>query len=286
MPMMYVPKLPRLTECIGVYGQGGAGKGELVIGMMRRMTDRHFHILDTDAAYEFSIYDDDERNVKVIERENFTIHPVDPHDWEMQKATIEKIEGSVERGDWAVFDHLDPLWESVPSWYTEVFLGLNETEYKARVRLALEEKRQEQIGEGKRGDRTAPLFDQLRDYQFINPEYKRTVYDAFTRLNAKGVHVVAVAHAKPVGDNDPPGLRKRYRPFRERPGGQKDMTEAVNTMVHVSFDGDETYTMSIAKDRGARARHEKKPMDLDWTDSDFCREYLSPVAGWKMEKVD
>lgn len=284
--MIYVPKMPRLTECIGLYGQGGAGKGEAVLCMMRRMTNRHFHIIDTDAAWEFMLYEDDERNAKVIAADNFTIHTPDPHGWEEQKNVIELCEANAERGDWVVFDHLDPMWESVPGWYTATFLGLDETEYKARVRLALEEKRQDQIGEGKRGDRTAPLFDQLRDYQFINPEYKRAVYDAFKRLNAKGVHVVAIAHAKPIGDNDPPGMRKRYKPFRERPGGQKDLTEAVNTMIHLAFDGDETYTMSVAKDRGSRMRNEDKPMDLDWSEGDFCKEYLSPVAGWHMEKVD
>jgi len=285
MPMLYVPKMPRLTECIGLYGQNGTGKGKSVIDMMRRMPDRHFHVMDTDASYEFSIYEDDERNKKVIDNENFTIHVPDSTNWEDQKRVLKEIEDTTDRGDWAIFDHLDPLWESVPGWYTKIFLGLDETEYKATVRKALQEKRDKQLEkEGAKGDRTAPLFDQLRDYTYLNPEYKKTVYGLFKRLNGKGVHVMCMAHAKPIADNTDMSLRKRYRPFKEMPAGQKSLTDAVNTMLHLTWDGDEEWQISTAKDRGSRTRAEIKLVKEDW--DDFTKVYLSPVAGWHMEKVD
>lgn len=282
--MLYVPRFPRLTERLGFYGSEGSGKGKAVLDMMRRMPDRHFHVMDTDAAYEFSIYEDDERNKKIIDTENFTIHVPDPTDWEDQKRTLTAIEDNAMRGDWAVFDHLDPLWASVPGWYTRDFLGLDENAYKAKVRLALEEKRVKQIDQGKKGDRTAPLFDQLRDYTYLNPEYAKNVYGAFIRLNAKGVNVVAIAHSKPIQDNTDMSIRKRYRPFRELPGSQKNFTKEVHTMLHFSYDGDETWEISTAKDRASRERPEKKLLNEPW--DDFCKVYLGPVAGWHMEKVE
>lgn len=283
MGMIYVPKFPQLTERIGVYGQSGAGKTNVAITMMRRMTDRHFHIFDNNASYEFSIYEDDERNAKVIAAQNFTIYPADFTDWLDQKAAIAKVEEGCVEGDWAVFDLTDLAWESVPSWYTETFLGLDEMQYRAKIRGALEDKRTAQQAEGGKGDRTAPVFDQLRDWQHINPEYKRTMYGAFERLNARGVHVIAMADAKPISDNDDPSIRKRYRPFKERPAGQKGLTKEMQTMLHLSYDGDDGYTVSTAKDRGSRTTSAKKLVEEPW--SDMCSVYLSKVCGWHMEKA-
>lgn len=284
MGMIYVPKFPQLTERIGVYGQSGAGKTNFAITMMRRMTNRHFHVFDNNAAYEFCIYEDDERNAKVIAAQNFTIHSADFTDWLDQKARIAEVEAACAEGDWAVFDLTDLAWEAVPAWYTEEFLGLDEMAYRAKIRSALEDKRVEQQAAGGRGDRTAPVFDQLRDWQHINPEYKRTMYATFERLNARGVHVLAVADAKPVSDNDDPAIRKRYRPFKERPAGQKGFTKEMQTVLHLAFDGDDTYTMSTAKDRGSRTSSEKKLDEEPW--SDACTTYLSKVAGWHMVKED
>lgn len=281
MPMSYQPKFPQLRERICVYGQNGVGKTNVAITMMRRMTDRHFHILDNNASYEFSIYEDDERNAKIIDAQSFTIHEANPHSWIDQKRIIEEIEDACVAGDWAVFDMLDPLWESIPGWYTKDFLGLDEDEYRAKVRLALEEKRDQQVGKGEKGDRTAPLFDQLRDYQHINPTYKKAVYGAMTRLNSKGVHVLCVAGAKLVGDKDDRGLRKIYAPG-DRPGSQKGLTGEVNTVLNLEHDGEEEFTITTKKDRASR---KAKRLDEDeWTD--FCSVYLSPVARWSMQKVD
>ena len=282
MAMRYMPKLPQLTERICAYGQNGVGKTSLAISMMRRMPDRHFHVLDTNASYEFSIYEDDERNAKVIAAQNFTIYDTDPQSWLDQVAKMAEIEAECEPGDWAVFDMMDDLWDAIPSWYTETFLGLDETAYRQKVRMALEEKRNEQQAGGQKGDRTAPLFDQLRDYQHINPTYKRQVYGLMRRLNAKGVHVLCLAGAKSIGDNDDVAIRKRYRPFKERPASQKALTGEMNTVLHLAWDGEDTWTMSQAKDRGSRLREQldEEPWD------DFCKTYLSPIAGWHMEKVE
>lgn len=279
--MSYQPKFPQLRERICVYGQNGVGKTNVAITMMRRMTDRHFHILDNNSSYEFSIYEDDERNAKIIAAQNFTIYEADPHTWLDQKRAIEEIEAKAEFGDWAVFDMLDPMWEAIPGWYTSEFLGLDEDEYRQKVRLALEEKRDEQLSSKQKADRTAPLFDQLRDYQHINPTYKRAVYGTMTRLNAKGVHVLCAAGAKQTGDKDDKGLRKIYAPG-DRPASQKGLTGEVNTVLNLEHDGDETFTMTTKKDRASR---KAKALDEEpWTD--FCAVYLGPVARWSMQRVD
>lgn len=282
MVMSYQPRFPQLRECIGIYGDNGVGKSTVAISMMRRMTDRHFHVFDNNNSYEFSIYEDDEKNAKVIAAQNFTIYPADFTDWLEQKARILEIEAAAEPGDWAVFDMVNLAWDAVPSWYTTHFLKMDEMEYRAAVRQALEEKRSGQQSKGEKGDRTAPLFDQLRDWQHINPEYKRTMYGAWERLNQAGVHVLAVTDFKLVGDKDDKALRKRYGGIGARPGGQKAMTGCVQTMLYLQSDGEDEFTITTAKDRGSR---KAKALDEEpW--EDFCSVYLTPVARWSMQKVD
>lgn len=283
MAMSYQPKFPQLRECIAVYGESTVGKTNTTITMMRRMTDHHFHIFDNNAAYELAIYEDDERNAKIINANNFTIHAADFTDWLDQKRVIETIVENVEPGDWAVFDFLDPCWEAIPGWYTTHFLGLDETEYKMQVRRALEEQRQAATSTKDQKGNT-PLFDRLRDYTYLNPEYKKAVYGAFQKINAKGAHVIAMAGSKPIKDNDDKELRKRYGGFGARPASQKGLTGAVNTVLYLTWDGDETWEMSTAKDRASRLTEEKKLDEAEW--SDFCSAYLSPVARWSMQKVD
>lgn len=284
MPMSYQPKFPQLRECICVYGPNGVGKTNVTITMMRRMTDRKFHIFDNNAAYEFAIYEDDERNAKIIEAQNFEIYPADATDWLDQVASIKEIERHIEPGDWAVFDFLDPLWESLPGWYTEVFLGLDETEYKASVRRALEEQRQEAVNKSQQVKGNTPLFDRLRDYTYLNPEYKKAVYGAFRRINAKGAHVLCMATSKPIKDNDDKDMRKRFGSIGARPSSQKGLTGEVNTVLYLEWDGEEEWTMTTAKDRASRTTEEKKLDETPW--KDFCTAYLSPVARWSMQKVD
>ncbi len=282
MPMSYQPKFPQLRECICVYGESTVGKTNSAITMMRRMTDRHFHIFDNNSAYEFAIYEDDDKNKKIIERNNFTIYDADFTNYVDQKRNIEKIVDAIEPGEWAVFDLLDPVWEALPGWYTEVFLGLDETEYKASVRRALEEQRQEAVKGKEKGN--TPLFDRLRDYTYLNPEYKKTVYGAFQRINAKGAHVLCMAGSKIVKDNDDKELRKRYSTYGARPASQKALTSAVNTVLYLQWDGEDEWTATTAKDRASRLSDEKKLDETPW--SDFCSLYLTPVARWSMQKTD
>lgn len=284
MPMSYQPKFPQLRESICVYGPNGVGKTNVTITMMRRMTDRHFHIFDNNNAYDFAIFEDDERNAKIIAAENFTIHPADFTDYVDQKRVIEEIVEAVQPGDWAVFDYLDPIWESLPGWYTEVFLGLDETEYKASVRRALEEQRQNALGKNERQQGNTPLFDRLRDYTYLNPEYKKAVYGAFSKINAKGAHVLCMASSKPVKDNDDKDIRKRYSSVGARPASQKGLTGEVNTVLYLQWDGEDEWTMTTAKDRASRTADDKLLTDVEW--KDFCSVYLSPVARWSMVKVD
>jgi len=283
MPMSYQPRFPQLRELIAVYGESTVGKTNCTISMMRRMTDRHFHIFDNDAAYEMAIYEDDERNKKIIDAQNFTIYPADFTDFADQVKAIAEVGDAVGPGEWGIFDLLDPVWESEPAWYTEVFLGLDEREYRASVRRALEEQRQSATSKADQKGGT-PLFDRLRDYTYLNHEYFKAVYGTFDKINRNGGHVMCMAGSKIVKDNDDKEIRKRYGKLGARPASQKGLTKNVNTVLYLTWDGDDTWEMSTAKDRASRLTDEKKLDEQPW--NDFCTAYLSPVARWSMQKVD
>lgn len=277
MPTTLRPKAPGIHERILLVGPGGSGKSNAVITMMRRITDAHFYIIDNDDSYNFLIYEDEEQNAGIIERQNFTILSVDATDWDEQKAAIQEVQGMAQEGDWCVFDMASETWSAVADWYTHTIFEQGYVDYAIEMRRKLEEERQEAAKKQEKEKRTQPLFDQFRDYGVINPEYKKGFYSALTRVNSKA-HVLITAEVAELNDNDPLPLRKLWGPAKCKPRGQNRLGHFPHTAIVMSCDlKTDIFSMTVVKDRGSRGARKLK--DEPW--EDFTRTYLQEVAGWK-----
>ena len=127
---------------------------------------------------------------------------------------------AVQPGDWAVFDYLDPIWgTTLPGWYTQVFLGLDETEVTRRRCGGARSSEQNALSRTNAVSRGTPLFDRLRDYTYLNPEYKRPCW-RLPRINAKA-HVLCMASRSRVKDNDDKGHQEALPSIGARPASQK-----------------------------------------------------------------
>jgi hypothetical protein len=287
--MQFSPKHANIRERIGLFGPPGAGKSNAIITWMRRCPHLHFHIIDNDDAYNFLIYEDDERNAKLIERENFTIHVMSAGDWKGHLEMTEKLVKDVDEGDVVVLDKISPLWAAAQNFYTQSIFGEDFNEYAITMRQGLEERRVAARNSNEREKRTEPIFDQFRDWGVINAQWKELMQHLLDVQQLGGAHLVCVADSRPVRDTDDNDIRKTYSQVGVVPEGQKGYTTFPHSVLHLVYDqrADE-YLMTTVKDRGSRRANGLDEMAWGTSEEpgDFTKVYLGPVAGWKMQKVD
>lgn len=286
MPTTLQPRVPNIRERIQLTGQGGTGKSNAVISIMRAIPDAHFHIIDNDGgAYNFLIYDDDELNAGIIERQNFTIHDVDPTDWVEQTEKILEVGGLVAPNDWFIFDNSTPTWQAVTDWYTHEIFEKGYDDYAIEMRRQLEADREDARKRKEKELRTRPLYDQFRDYGVINPVYARRFLNQLVKINTTA-HVIITTEMDEIRDNDSLDVRKRWGPLKMKPRGQQKIKDChfPHTALGMTMDikKEEWYLTSV-KDRGSRFTSDKKLTNEPWTD--FSQTYLRGVAGWKKTVV-
>lgn len=275
----YVPRVAGIRERQLFFGAPGSGKSNALMSIMRRQADDFFYILDSEDDWMFSL-GEDEANDELLARGNFDIRVLtDNKDFDQHLETIIKIREKIKPGEFFFYDKLTPAWQAAQDWFTNEIFGEDLADYVLEARKALEEKRKAQQKAGGKGDRTAPVFDQLRDWGPINAQYNKIVREI--QKIATVAHVFIVADIKNIGENTKPEKVRLYRPYSGLPAGQGDIDVLPHTIIH--FDHDpraQEYTMSTVKDRGTR--ESKKRMDsVEWVD--FSVSYLRDVAGWHAE---
>ena len=272
MPLSIAPKYPNLRERILAFGNEGTGKSRAVCSIIKRIPDHFFRIIDNDDSYERLIYSDEFE--VIAERGNFELIQVDSADWEAQLAAAQRIADEAVPGDWNVFDCITPTWTvAINDWYTNLIFDKGLVDYAIAMRQSLEDDRSSARDKGGKEKRTQPLFDQFRDYGVINPAYKK-LYSTFLNTRA---HVFLTATVTNVRDSDDIAIKKVYGSFR--PEGQKDLGKMPHTALLFRHNpGRGEWTFETKKDRQREYVEE-----VEFTD--FSKEYLIDVAGWRVKKV-
>lgn len=283
---MLEPKNARIPERLLFFGQSGGGRSNAILTWMRAQPDVHFFVLDNEDAYNFLIYEDEDTNAALIEKENFTIYTVNKNDYDGTIKALEEIKRKVDEGDVVVFDKIGPhTWEATQAEYTRQVFGSEFNAYAVQMRADLEERREAAKGKNERVPGNQATFDQLRDWGVIN-----TMMDVILQLcvdinmMAK-CHIVWVADANDIRDNDKPAIRAMYRDVEEKPAGHKSLHSWPHTILHFLYDPKAgEYVLTSVKDRGSRRK--KKLRDEVWGQDDtpekssFPEAYLVKVAGW------
>jgi hypothetical protein len=118
----------------------------------------------------------------------------------------------------------------------------------------------------------SPL-DGWKDYGVINRVYRSW---ANQLIHATPGHKYLTAVADQVRDTDENEIKARYSKVGVRPRGQKHLTHAVHTVLLFLEPSARKYFVTTIKDR-EREELVGKPVEHD-----FVRDYLLPVAGWKL----
>lgn len=286
MPVTYVQR-HKIRERILLYGGPGGGKSSAVASIILHTPDVHHHIVDTEIDNYERIFAEDPLFAAVLERQNYTIHPVDSTDWVETLTTCQKAGALCEPRDWLHLDMITESWEAVQRWFTDQIYTSDLEDFFLERRRELEAQRDGARTRKAAGDKDAKeqasqfTFDGRNDYgKVINPQYKR-LYRVF--MSEIKCHSTIVAEEDSTGDNDIKAIREMVSGAgadNMKPKGQKRLLHVPHTAVRLTKKR-KSFIAHTVKDRSRR-----KYLDEEEYGEDFAKRYLTKVARWKVAKFD
>ena len=237
-------------ERILLYGDPGSGKSTAALSIVKYI-DGVMRVVDTDysASYHRSIgsgrYDD------VADR--IHVEVVGPDDWRGQLNAVRSAAEQCEPGDWLVLDSATPCWQALQTLYITMKHGDDFFDFFAT---------------GGRKDNEKADADM--NWQVINAEFNKMFQALFT---TKG-HLLLTAESDAIGDRDDRRIKGLYATFGFKPKGQKTLGYTPHTVLFLGRKRTGEFTATTVKDR---ERGELKESVV----SDFGRDYLLRVAGWR-----
>jgi hypothetical protein len=246
----------RFRERIMAFGGPGVGKSRAFQSIAAKCPNVTFHILDIDwdLTHERFLATEFEGvgNVVVYEFTPDQIMPV--------IAAIEKISASSGPNDWLGVDSFTHMWDAAQRYFTEQVFGKDKSSY------FLDMRKRNKSGEAK--------FDGWRDW----PQIKDIFYDVQRAMRKFPGHTYVTAEQQAMSDMEDKANKITFGSLGVRPSGQKAIGHAPKTVLHMSKRRMGDYLMTTVKDVG---REEVENREV----TDFAKDYLVPIAGWKRKKV-
>lgn len=240
-----------------IFADNGAGKSDAILCIAKRLPEAQFRILEIDWAPSAALLLESDRFAGVS---NVEVVWAYPDDWEAQRDGFDWLQNETRPDDWAAIDSATHTWPAVQEWFIERMFpdagGADEYFLK---------KREQHGGEGRdlRG---------WEDWPYIKKEHNK-LYRAMARIDG---HVILTAEQAGLGDTgEKKDDKALFARFGYRPAGRKQIAGTVATVAHLSRDSSGQQYLTTFKDRG-RELVSGVPI------SDFFRDYMVKVAGWKM----
>lgn len=258
--MGYVSPL-RAPERILIYGEGGSRKSSAILQLAKRLPDATFRVVECDWSPSMEVFlgTDEYANLTNVE-----YRTVFPDDFDGQLELLQWQQTSSKPGDWAAFDSFTHTWDASSQWFIEH--QFSEHEDADAYYLA---RRAEKSG--KEGD-----LDGWMDWPYIKKLHNK-LYREISKCPA---NYILTMEQQQVNQDRLAGEEKTLFGRQQfMPRGRKQIAHVPRTILHfeVSREGNATYTS--LKDR-ARQLQTARPL------SDFFRDYLVPVGGWKLEAAE
>jgi len=239
----------RTPERILAFGVQGTGKSYSLLTIARQIPTATFHVIDTDMSESYNRSLD----MTFTDLTNVIVYRADPDDFMDMYRTLERVVKLVKPNDWLVFDGLTVAWSAVQSWYFTNRYGVDEDEF---------------FMQAKKGQ----VEDEAAAWPIINKRYFKLTSLLF-RANC---HLYLTAESSALGKKEEADTAKRYGPHGVKPTGQKRLGHMPNTVLLFSKTRNGMWQMTTVKDRD-RVEMESQPF------TDFGKEYLRGVAGWKIK---
>lgn len=268
-------------EFILGFGVQGVGKSKMMLDIARKCKGDTFFVWDNDnstvrllsTAYQdiAEREDVDDRGMGVAYG-NVVVYDAEEDDWEEYLEWLAKARKVVKWNDWISVDSSTPTWQGIQSYFSDKVFGEDIADYFLKVRLRMEQQR------GNGGDKkNMTVFEGWVDWPVINKLYTKS----YTHLKNMPCHVIMTAELTKIGDEDKKDkeLMATFGSYGVKPAGQKRLGHKPMTVLLLTKNRVGEYYMTTVKDRGREEMEE-----VGW--GDFVKDYMGPVAGWKMKKED
>lgn len=261
----------RSRERIMVFGHEGTGKSTDAISIAKSCPDVTVWVVDNDNSYDRLIETSDVElpNIKVAGVE--WAEGQDPYTWDGFSNCLDIGIGQMGRDDWLVVDMSSKAWDKVQEWFIEQVFQSDIDDYFLKIRLEKERLKEKEDKKKK----SLGAFEGWLDWPVINQTYHKNVSERLLRCHG---HLLCIAEAQKLSDDDDRGIRDLYGPLGARPRGQKRSGHIMQTVIMQGRSRGGDFTMTGVKDRG-RELWNGEVM------TDFATDYLMGTAGWQRKFV-
>lgn len=217
-----------LRERILVYGGPGTGKSRGWLSIAARFKSSRVFVLDTDDAAERMVAGKDLPNVSIM--------PC--LDWTDYMLAAKQAQKKLGPDDWLVVDMMSAAWDAAQGYYIEEAFGMSKAEFLMKERAS-------KIAAGK--EKTPALTAMAPEWTVINELYRQFTGVVKYRIAA---HTYLTASAKvPHPEYNPQALKSIYQSLPMQPGGQKDLSHEVHTVLFLEHPKPKEWVYTVVKDR-------------------------------------
>lgn len=260
----------RSRERVLVYGHEGTGKSTDAISIAQACPNITVWVVDNDNSYDRLI------ETNSVELPNIYTAGVDfaedndPYSWDGMRKSIAEAQTKMGRDDWLIVDMLSKAWDAVQEWFIEQIFQSDIDDYFLKIRMEKERLKATPKKDGGKDSKALGAFEGWMDWPVINQTYHKGMSTPLLRCPG---HLLCVAEAQKLSEDDDRGIKELYGPLGARPKGQKRSGHIMQTVIMQGRDRGGNFKLTTVKDRG-RELWNGEVME------DFSRDYLEATAGW------
>jgi len=250
-----------IRERILVMGGPGTGKSFQWLKMAEALKSSKFYVIDTDEAIPFML----ETLFPHLKSENGgNVYVRQAYDWPLYEKSFEWAVKSAREQDWIIVDMVDNAWSSAQKYYIGEVFDKDMGHFLLEARKVMPE-----------GAKSLMRFalEGWNDWSVVNKLYDDCILPIIYRTKC---HVYMTTKVQEIGKQDSRELKLLFGSLGLRPSGQKNLGHQAHTVLLFSFDGNNVWRVTTAKDRGGRQHFDNVRL------INFYQQYLVAKAGWPM----
>lgn len=235
------------------------------MAIAQRCPNATFHVIDNDVSASY----DRALDTDYTKLTNVEVYRTDPDDWMDGLTTAKRVIPTIGYDDWLVFDSMTAPWTTVQSWFVEQVHGVEDADYFLRVRMEIQ-KVNDAAKKSADKVKTLGALEGWMDWPAINKQYFKLTSVLY---KCRG-HLYMTAEQGKISEDDDKEVKGLFGPYGVKPVGQKKLGYMPHTVLLMTKSRAGEYALSTVKDRN-------RPEMEDQEYTDFAKDYLVKVAGWK-----